>query len=133
MHSSFKSQDLGDGYTIQEPPAGLLPYINKRIKLYSDSSSGDVLTQSTWAAIFLLACLHKESVPVIVWTASEIVTETSVHSIREAYSKVSDENFKLLVEEFLFCISKDKLKEWFEIVDTNCYITKKTEDAEKNG
>lgn len=125
MFSEFRSLDLGNGYTILEPSAGLIPEINKRLKSYTDDSGN--MTANVWAAVFVLACLHKDGVPVISG-----ILEGCSPTVREAYSKLSDLEFKAIVEEFLFNINRDTLEKWFDAVDKSCFITKKTADELKN-
>lgn len=136
MFSVFKITDLGDGYILVEPPAGLLPEIHKRTRLYSDAEklTGDIL-----GAIFILACLHKDDVPVfglIADTVPECIVEGATNpvtkTIRSAYSLLPDDEFKAVIAEFLFGISRETLDKWFEAVDASCYITKKRADEVKN-
>lgn len=124
MFSTFKSTDLGNGYSLVEPPAGLLPDIHKRTKLYAD---GDKITGDIYAAIFILACLHENGYPVVCE-----LSNSSDSTIRSVYSQLPDEDFKFIVSEFLYQINRDTLEKWFNEVDTNSYITKKKVDEVKN-
>lgn len=127
MFSVFRTTDLGNGFSVVEPPAGLIPEINRRLKMYSDETGN--LTSNLWAAIFVLACLHSNGTPVI----STVLEGYNLLTIREAFSKLPDSEFKEIVEEFLYSINRDTLEQWFEAVDKNCYITKKATDEAKNG
>lgn len=135
MYVEFKTHDLGNGYTLVEPPAGLLPYINKRIKSYTGDEN-DQLTQANWATIFVLACLHYGDMPVAVDVFSKLEFKcdypTAINTLRSVYVILSDTDFKLVVEEFQFSITRDKLTEWFDAVDEMAFISKKKVDAEKN-
>jgi hypothetical protein len=127
MFSVFSTTDLGNGFTLVEPPAGLIPEINKRLKIYSDETGN--LTSNVWAAVFVLACLHTNGIPVV----STILDGYNLLTIREAFSKLPDSEFKEIVEEFLYSVNRSTLEQWFEAVDRSCYITKKTTDEIKNG
>lgn len=142
MFSIFKSTDLGNGYSLVEPPAGLLPDIHKRTKLYAD---GDKITGDIYAAIFILACLHRDGEPVfcsifktlpIEYGLGERFTAEQLQgfakSIRSAYSLMYDDEFKMVISEFLYQINRDTLEQWFEAVQENSYITKKKADELKN-
>jgi len=140
----FKRIDAGDGFSIVEPPAGLVSGINNRLSLYSDESGK--MSLNTWAAIFVLACLHDENnVPVVVSLAKNLPQNTIVEegetkpisnlnreTLRGVYCNMDAEEFKLLIEEFIFVISKSRLEELYNIVEESCFITKKTTDALKN-
>ena len=131
MYSEFRTQDLGNDYSVVEPPAGLLPHIKKRTDLYTDADGNSQLTQSIWAAIFVLSCLHKKGVPVACEVAATI--GNPLQTIRDVFCNMPDGDFKTVVDEFLFNVSRDQLKEWFDTIDALCYISKKVEDTEKNG
>lgn len=137
MFNNFKSIDLSDnypGYSIIQPSAGLIPAINARLKLYSDETGS--LTYNIWAAIFVLACLHKHGRPVISETAQSLLgnDETTIESfsIRFMFCDSVEEDFRVVIESFLFSIDRDTLEDVFNAVDKSNYITKKTVDAEKN-
>ena len=143
MFCEFKKFDLGNGLEIIEPPAGLLLEIHKRTKIYTDEN--DVLSANIWAGIFVLACLHENGEPVVAKIAKSIisldivddngiqlVTPSMVDSIRGVYTDLPDHAFKSVITEFIYQLSRDKLQEWFDIVDTNYLITKKKTDELKN-
>lgn len=139
MFSIFKSTDLGNGYAIVQPPAGLLPEIDKRLKMFADLEGK--LISNYYAAVFILACLHKDGIPVFSLVASTVpecqippslVVNEATRSIRTAFISLSDVEFKAVVDEFLFNIDRDLLEEWFEKTDNSCYITKKAADDLKN-
>jgi hypothetical protein len=136
MNCEFRTQDVGNGYSIVEPPAGLLQYIHKKLKLYTDDPDTG-LTQSIWASIFVLACLHRHGKPVVVGVIQDNLTNTltdveSFTTIRKVYTNLNDEAFKSTVEEFMFNIPYPQLKEWFEKIEEDCYITQKKQDEVKN-
>lgn len=141
MFSIFQSTDLGNGYALVQPPAGLLPEVHKRLKMFSDMEGK--LTSNYYAAVFILACLHKDGIPVFGLLASTVpactmgAAEASLvneitKTIRAAYTVLPDMEFKAVVDEFLFNIDRDLLEKWFDAVDESCYITKKTVDVVKN-
>jgi len=152
MFSEFKVIPAGIGYSFVEPPAGLLPEISKRIRMYSDEEGN--ANANVYAAVFVLSCLHKDNQPVFSEIASTlpcccecdsltnkplIIAETGrcllvneATTIRLAYCKLADDQFKAVVDEFIFNITKEKLQEWFDIVDNEILITKKATDKVKN-
>ena len=145
MFSVFKSISVSDGYDIVEPPAGIIPEVNKRLNIYKDD--GGMLSLNVWAAVFILACLHKngksvavqiaETIPECQITSESDGTTTTVFNrtastLRGVYCQLSDIEFKAIINEFLFNINRDTLEEWFEVVDKSCYITKKATTEVKN-
>jgi len=140
MFNVFESVTVGDGFCIVQPPAGLLKHINKRIKAF-DTDEDNKLTHNVWAAIFVLACMHKSGVddtgkpvdvPLAVTVAKSLEYSTDCDSIRRIFSDMAEYDFKELVEEFLFSITREQLGVWFEAVNNSSFITKKSEDDLKN-
>ena len=131
MFSTFAVTPLEDGYSIVQPPAGLLRCINDRLKLYYDD--GNSMNANIYATIFILASLHKDGKPVVVdfaATVPECVGDVS--SIRKVYDTLPEAEFKAIVHEFVFSITREKLQEWFNVVDGSGYITQKAKDDVKN-
>lgn len=120
--SQFKTVELEDGFSLIEPPAGLLPEINRRIRSYADNE--DRITSDVWAGIFVLACLHKNGKPVVIGD--------SISTLREIFSNTETDEFKKIVTDFLYGITRTDLDRLFQLVDQNSFITKKTTDEVKN-
>ena len=123
-------------YTVVQPPAGLIRFINNRLKMYSTEGTGDSFTLSNevWAAIFVFSAVHYNGTPIAVQAAEQFLPSEAEHkdSIRGIFQKMDESNFRTLVEEFLFAINRDKLQELFKAVDSSTLVTKKATDEVKN-
>lgn len=149
MLNQYRDVPVGnpeDGYSIREFSAGLAPVIARRLKV---AEKDDSMPMHIWITHFVLACLHKDGVPVVVTTLQDLdceilkeqldqkeladITDSSkLNSIRSIYCNSSPELFSAIVEEFTFNISRENLDEIFKVVDATAYITKKKGEELKN-
>jgi hypothetical protein len=141
MFSPFKTTPLNDGYSIVEPPAGLITAAYEKLKVYS--TDGRVGSDQI-AAIFILACVHKDGKPLTAIIAEEVpecqtLDESgsielveAVKTIRFTFTTLPEDSFKAIIDELLFSIPRDTLEEWFDTIDKSCYITRKTTEPLKN-
>lgn len=114
--------------TLIEPPAGLLTHISKRLKELSDAD--DRMSTAEWFAVYVLACLHHDDVPVAIRYSNQL--QNGYSTLREVFCDSTQEEFKEVVNELVFNIGSEELEFLFNTIDNNNYITKKSKAALKN-
>lgn len=124
------------GFSIVEPPAGIMIGIYNRLQSVKDESGN--INVPRWNAMYVFSALYYNGQPAIIglakeWFSYDLVTCDSINSLVDVYRNLSTEKFSELFDWIIDTkIPASKLESWFREMDDKFIITKKKADEEKN-